>query len=464
MMRLLLCLVLVVFFLSGTHQGAGDSSPSLKQKISQLLIVGIKFNKDISLYKTLLKKEKIGGVLVLGTEKLTFSQVKRDIQQLKDWRGSGPAPLLIGIDQEGGRVRRLRSGIGWYPGNLALGAIGSSHLIERVAWSTGKSLVDLGVNFNFAPVLDVDRTMKNPVMDRRCFSDNPETVSILGQAFIEGLTTSGIKPVGKHFPGHGGVLLDSHLELPVNTNSKKHIFKTDLVPFIDAINANIRYLMTSHVLYTHLDSENAATFSKKILTDLLRHDLGFSGVVMTDDLAMGAAKEFGNLSTRLIRALKAGADLIIVSSPWYEVESMLKSVIEKAYKDSELRQSIERSYSRVIAEALSPSYPKRSAELSGLESEIRRKSITIFRNKNNVIPMDKNVSELFVISKIEDIEKSKNKTNKIGLLVGPIHLLNDMQDFDGIVIGYHRTKAIINAALKVISGEEKALGILPATL
>ncbi|MFA5551882.1 MAG: glycoside hydrolase family 3 N-terminal domain-containing protein [Trueperaceae bacterium] len=223
----------------------------------------------------------------------------------------GHPPPLIGIDQEGGQLQAVSHGATELPGNMALGAVGSEELARRTGAVLGRELLALGVNMNFAPVLDLATQPDNDAMGVRVFGTAPALAARLGAALIEGMQQEGVLATAKHFPGHGDTHLDSHLAAPV-INAELHLLEArELEPFAAAMRAGVAAVMTCHAYYPALDPDNVATHSAKILKDLLRDRLGFGGLVVTDALDMSGVGSMPDLE-RAVRAVRAGADLAML--------------------------------------------------------------------------------------------------------------------------------------------------------
>jgi len=237
-------------------------------------------------------------------------QILRLTSALQDALGD-QTPALIGVDQEGGAVARLRDGVVALPSMMALGATNDTSLARRAARRLGSDLRALGINLDFAPVLDLALEPRNTVIGTRSFAGDPHAVSEFGRAFAEGLRDGGVVAVGKHFPGHGATEIDSHVALPIITVDAATLRTRDLVPFVDAIAARIPALMTAHVVIPSLDPDSPATMSRPILHDLLRGELHFEGAVFSDCVEMAA---LGEADAELApRALEAGVDCILIS-------------------------------------------------------------------------------------------------------------------------------------------------------
>ncbi len=224
--------------------------------------------------------------------------------------GGQPTPL-IGIDQEGGQLVAIAEGATELPGNMALGATRSPALAEAAGKLCGLELLAMGINMNFAPSLDVNVNPANPVIGARSFGDNPQAVAALGTAYIRGLQSVGVLATAKHFPGHGDTMTDTHYSMPIVPHSLERMESVELAPFRAAIQAGVGAVMTAHLLFPAMDADQPATLSQRILTDFLRRDMGFNGLIVTDAMDMHAVAQFGpEASVRA--ALHAGADLILL--------------------------------------------------------------------------------------------------------------------------------------------------------
>jgi beta-N-acetylhexosaminidase len=238
--------------------------------------------------------------------------------------------VLVAIDEEGGDVTRLEATTGSsYPGNAALGAVDDVALTERVASAMGADLAAVGVNLDLAPVADVNSNPANPIIGIRSFGADPELVSRHVAAFVRGLQTAGVAACAKHFPGHGDTVADSHLELPTVDIDRETYVAQALPPFRAAIDAGARSIMTAHILVAALDDVPATT-SRPILTELLRDELGFEGMVMTDALEMRAISATIGVEEGAVRALAAGADALCLGHDLAEaaVESITRAVVD----------------------------------------------------------------------------------------------------------------------------------------
>lgn len=225
-------------------------------------------------------------------------------------REGGNPPPLIGIDQEGGQLMAVAQGATELPGNMALGATRTPELAEAAGRVLGRELLALGINLNFAPIMDVNNNPLNPVVGARSFGDDPANVSALGRALIRGLQSAGVIATAKHFPGHGDTTTDSHHAVPVVNHPRERLDAVELFPFREAVAEGVGAVLSAHVIYEALDSEQPATLSRRIMTELLRGEMGYTGLTLTDAMDMHAVSERGERSIQ--EALHAGNDLILL--------------------------------------------------------------------------------------------------------------------------------------------------------
>ncbi|GAA1765804.1 glycoside hydrolase family 3 N-terminal domain-containing protein [Agromyces humatus] len=256
-------------------------------------------------------RDGLGGVCIFGQNVESAEQLRTLNATL---RGANP-DAVIAIDEEGGDVTRLFYDRGApFPGNAVLGRIDDVELTRRVATAVGEALVGTGCTLTFAPDVDVNANPDNPVIGVRSFGADAELVARHTAAWIDGLQQTGVAASAKHFPGHGDTATDSHLELPVVDLPIETLRARELVPFRAAIAADSRTIMTSHILLPQLDAEHPATLSPRILQGLLRGELGFEGVIVTDALDMAGASGVHGIPEAAVRALAAGCDLLCIGT------------------------------------------------------------------------------------------------------------------------------------------------------
>nr|WP_136252710.1 glycoside hydrolase family 3 protein [Ningiella ruwaisensis] len=325
-----------------------------------------------SAIEAFLSENKLGGVILFSENLVNPNQTLSLIHDLQVANAKGhQIPLYIGLDQEGGRVMRLpREHFQSFLGNMALAAVDEKNAIsltQQTASYTAQALKALGFNLNFAPVLDVNSNPENPIINVRAYSQFPQKVADLGISYIQQLQKYDIAAVAKHFPGHGDTYTDSHLGLPRVDHTLDTIKSVDLYPFAQAINhAELDMIMTAHIQYPELDDSvfrskdgnktiTPATFSKKILTELLREQMGFDGIIVTDALDMAAISQFYTEREAVMKAFEAGADIALMPfkiSTKEEANSfskMLDDLSLQIEKDRSLQKHLVESYKRIIA-------------------------------------------------------------------------------------------------------------------
>ena len=286
--------------------------------------------------------EGVGGVILLGGG---AAELRLRTRQLASWADQ---PLLLCADVEEGVGQRF-AGASWLPPPLGVGQIhghdpeGARRLAERYGRCTGREARALGLNWVLGPVCDVNNNPANPVINVRAWGEQPTVVSELAASFIAGVQGEGVLACAKHFPGHGDTAADSHLALPVLPHSRERLDAIELPPFRRAIACGVATLMTAHLLLPELDPERPATLSPRVLTQLLRHDLGFDGLVVTDALVMEAIAARHGPGEAAVLALEAGADLVLMpADPWKAMEAILESVQDGRLSEERLCLSLER--------------------------------------------------------------------------------------------------------------------------
>jgi beta-N-acetylhexosaminidase len=266
-------------------------------------------------------------------------------------RGAAPddLPLLVSIDQEGGLVMRLRGVATDWPAMLAVGTAGEPARTQQVGRALGDELAALGIGWDFAPVLDVHTNPANPVIGNRAFGTTPEAAAAHALAFWRGLRGAGVVGCGKHFPGHGDTRTDSHHELPVVDHDVARLRAVELAPFAAAAQAGMEAFMTAHVLFPALDPDWPATLSRKILTGVLRGELGFRGVIVSDDLGMKAVADRYPIEDLAVGCIEAGADHLLVREPAGRQIAAHEALVRAAESRADFRARVEESAARVAA-------------------------------------------------------------------------------------------------------------------
>ncbi len=465
MCAVVLCTAVFAVSCGGTNAvdeegSATVSRMTLDEKLSQMIIPAIRtWNEnevtdldEVPDLKEALKKHQYGGIILFAQNiKDTEQTVKLvsglQANNLANEEASVHIPYLMPLDEEGGIVIRLTDGTRM-TGNMAIGATGDA--AEENALATGRiigeELSALGFNADFAPVVDVNNNAANPVIGVRSFSDDPGTVAALGTSYMDGLAGMNIVASCKHFPGHGDTDVDSHIGTPTVEKTYEQLQQTELVPFETMIGHGVDMVMTAHITFPKIDDKVTygdgtegyypATMSKKIITDILRGDLGYDGVVVTDALEMDAIMNAALVegepqSTEYMvnvaeKVINAGVDILLIpkdlkdaeSAAFYDdyisgleakvedgtipeeridesVERILKlkekyGIEESAYSDNDIEESVENAKSVVG-----------SVEHHKDEMEIARGAITVLKNDGNTLPISKDADRVFLLGRVE---------------------------------------------------------------
>jgi beta-N-acetylhexosaminidase len=290
-------------------------------------------------------RSELGGVMLFRPNIESPAQVAALVASLRQASPSD-APLVVSVDQEGGRVQRLRAPLTEWPDMASVAAAGDSNRTRAVGRALGSELAALGIGWNLAPVLDVHTNPQNPVIGDRAFGSQPGLVTDHALAFWRGLREAHVLGCGKHFPGHGDTETDSHLELPSVAHADERLRAVELPPFAAAIRAGIEALMTAHVVYSEWDGF-PATLSRRICRDLLRNQLGFAGMLVSDDLGMAAVAQRYEAGELVVESLLAGVDHFLVREPLERQVRAFEALVKAGQRWPAVRTRIEESAQRV---------------------------------------------------------------------------------------------------------------------
>lgn len=393
----------------------------------------------------LIKQYHIGGVILFRENTVTADQTIRLTRAYQD--AAEKYGMLISVDQEGGIVTRPQTGTD-FPGNMALGATRSEELAGKVGKVIGEELEADGINMDFGPVMDVNVNPDNPVIGVRSFGADPQLVADLGKAYLNGLHQTNTASTAKHFPGHGDTAVDSHLGLPEVPYDMDRLKQVELYPFQQAMNAGIDAIMTAHVTFPKIDDTKVisqkdgteislpATLSYKVLTGLMRGQMGFKGVIVTDAMNMGAIVDNFGAVDAAIRAVNAGADILLMPVGVEQVANGLyNAVYSGAIPVTRIDQSVERILTLKLNRSIvKPEVEKNiddqvanalkvvgSPEHKQIEKEVAAKSITLVKNDHllplNVAKEDKiavvGYSGYYVQSLVDEVKKHHNNVTYI---------------------------------------------------
>jgi beta-N-acetylhexosaminidase len=313
--------------------------------IGQMLMVGVNATELSAEERLVFGEVGIGGFILYKHNLSDPEQIVALCRSLWDLKTDHPP--FIAIDEEGGRVHRLPAPFTHFPPAAVIAGRNDPDLAYRLGKATAEELTLVGINLNFAPVLDVNSNPKNPVIGDRSFAADPAKVIKFSEKWTRGLRDGGVIPCGKHFPGHGNTDKDSHLDLPVVDRSLEELKAVELPPFADACRNKIEALMTAHVLYRALDAELAATLSHPIITGLLRQKLGYDGVVFSDNMEMKAISDHYGDQEAAGFCARAGVNALLYGHELGKALSAFEFLASEAAGDTGLRGQVENSYSRI---------------------------------------------------------------------------------------------------------------------
>jgi len=391
---------------------------SIEEKAGQVVVGffrGPSFNEHLA---EVIGDYRLGGVILYGItgnieDVGQVAQLVFDIQTYA--REKGTLPLFVAIDQEGGLVNRINQGLTVFPGNMALGAAGDEALSREAARVTARELRILGVNMNFAPVVDVNSEPANPIIGIRSFGSDPELVAQMGRAVISPYREEKVIATAKHFPGHGDTDIDSHYGLPLITRSFEELESIELYPFRSMIEGGVPAVMSAHIEVPALEPASGvpATLSQSILQGLLRVEMGFAGVIVADSLGMGALDQhYGIVETALL-AFDAGCDILLLGAdrghePEEQIEvvqALIDAVETGRISEARLDESVRRILNlKLKTDILRNPFPRfrefsnlADSENVALAKNIAEKSVTLVRNENNLLPLSKEAGTVPVL-------------------------------------------------------------------
>ena len=322
------------------------NSMTLDEKIGQMIITGFdgsEYNDDMD---RLINEYKVGGVILFARNIEDSSQMIELTRALQE--NNNNIPLFISIDEEGGRVSRLPDDIEKFPAAFDIGLINNDQTAYENGKEIGYTLKRLGINLDYAPVLDIYSNENNTVIGDRAFSKEESIVSTMGIATMEGIEDADIIPVVKHFPGHGDTEVDSHYGLPIVYKTLEELRNFEFIPFVKAIESGCDVIMVSHIILNEVDSSNPASLSKIVISDLLRKDLEFDKVVITDDMSMGAITSIMSIEEACIKSIEAGCDILLLGNAYEEIEQVINSIKLKLYNGEISEEHINKSVNRIL--------------------------------------------------------------------------------------------------------------------
>lgn len=324
-------------------------SMSINEKIGQLMIVGFNGTSVDENLNDLVKNSYIGGVILFKDNVESLDGVTELINNIKLLNIENKIPLFISVDEEGGVVSRTPNEFLKLPSSLSIGAYNNENMSYKVGEIIAQELKLMGYNMDYAPVLDVLSNPNNTVIGSRAFGRDVDTVSNLGVSVMKGISENNVISVVKHFPGHGDTSVDSHYGLPLVEKSLEELKELEFIPFQWAINNGADVIMVSHILLQSIDSENPATMSKKIISNILRNEMNFDGVVISDDMTMAAIMDNYDIGEASVKAINAGVDIILVCHGYDNEMQVLNSISEAVNSGEITEERLNESVYRILS-------------------------------------------------------------------------------------------------------------------
>lgn len=395
---------------------------TLEEKIGQMLclsFIGTEYNEQLA---TLIEKYNIGTIIEFGHNIVNLKQVHEMNYQIHK---HSKYPIFIGLDHEGGMVRRIMNDVTYLPGAMALGNATEEEMY-KIYNQVGKELRLLGYNMNYMPSVDVNNNPYNPVINSRSYSDEAIMVAKKGKIAAQAMQDALMLPTPKHFPGHGNTNVDSHIGLPVVESTKEDLYNIELKPFKEVIDNNVDGIMVAHILFKNIDSTYPSSISKEMITTVLKEELGFKGLIITDSLTMNAIYKRYSIREIVKYAVNAGNDIIMFcgEANMYDQEKIISEFIDLV-KTGEIPMSrIEESVKKVIALKEKYKFDMGNNCLGNVDfkndfnkepdlaKELTARSITLFKDENNLLPLKKEEKVLSIFPKFGAASLIDNKDNE----------------------------------------------------
>ena len=353
---------------------------SLDEKIGQMLVVGIEGYDLNDNTKSLLNNSKVGGVILFSKNVKDTNQLLNLLNSLKKENKKNKLPLFLSVDEEGGRVTRMPVEFKKLPTNEAIGKLNDENFSYKIGSTIANEIGSFGFNMDFAPVLDINSNPNNPVIGDRSYGADVNKVSNLGIQTMKGIKSGNVIPVVKHFPGHGDTSVDSHMGLPTVNADLKRLHGFELIPFASAIKNNADAVMIAHILLPKVDGENPSSLSKIIITGILRKELNFNGIIITDDMTMGAIVKNYNIGEAAIKSVVAGTDIVLVCHG-YDNEVAVINALKNAVSKGDIKvENIDQSVYRILS--LKQKYNLKDEIINSIDvNDINNKINKLLKNK-----------------------------------------------------------------------------------
>ncbi|WP_278555267.1 glycoside hydrolase family 3 protein [Elizabethkingia bruuniana] len=445
------------------------NSLSQDEKLGQLFITALYTNKDqnhINFVRQLVNKEKIGGIILMQ------DNAAQEIDLVNEFQESSRVPLLIGMDAEWGLYQRIAAAHK-FPWAITLGAIQDDRLIYEMASKIASDAKRMGVNWDFAPVVDVNTNPSNPIIGNRSFGSDVQNVIRKGLAYSNGLQDNGVLAAIKHFPGHGDTDKDSHLDLPVVKHNIDRLNNTELAPFKALMDKNVGGVMVAHLYVPALESKTGvpASVSYSIITDLLKKKFGYKGLIITDALNMGAVASRYKAGELDKKAFAAGNDIMLFSQGVSEG----KKLIQQAIDNGEIPQSrIEESVKKILLTKYYLGLPNfKKISTNNINNDLNNEShaqiseklyanaLTLLKNDQKLLPLQKNETVYYV-----PLEEAPYKTfaselgNNINLIVKKANEISSIPSGAKVIVGFHKDNSTAYKPYKISAASKAVLSKL----
>lgn len=445
------------------------NSLSQDEKLGQLFITALYTNKDqnhINFVRQLVNKEKIGGIILMQ------DNAAQEIDLVNEFQESSRVPLLIGMDAEWGLYQRIAAAHK-FPWAITLGAIQDDKLVYEMASKIASDAKRMGVNWDFAPVVDVNTNPSNPIIGNRSFGSDVQNVIRKGLAYSNGLQDNGVLAAIKHFPGHGDTDKDSHLDLPVVKHNIDRLNNTELAPFKALMDKNVGGVMVAHLYVPALESKSGvpASVSYSIITDLLKKKFGYKGLIITDALNMGAVASRYKAGELDKKAFAAGNDIMLFSQGVSEG----KKLIQQAIDNGEIPQSrIEESVKKILLTKYYLGLPNfKKISTNNINSDLNNEShaqlseklyanaLTLLKNDQKLLPLQKNETVYYV-----PLEEASYNTfaselgSNINLIVKKASEISSIPSGAKVIVGFHKDNSTAYKPYKISAASKAVLNKL----
>lgn len=445
------------------------NSLSQDEKLGQLFIVALYTNKGeefINQIRNIVKNEKIGGLILMQDD------AAREINLVNEFQSQSKVPLMIGMDAEWGVFQRIAKAHK-YPWAITLGAIQDKNLITEMSAKIAEDCKRMGINWDFAPVVDVNTNPNNPIIGNRSFGSDVGNVINSASAYANGLQNNGILAAIKHFPGHGDTSTDSHLDLPVVPHDMKRLESVELAPFKAIMNKEIGGVMVAHLYVPSLENEKGipASVSKKIVTGLLKEKLGYKGLIITDALNMGAVANKFKVGELDAMAFKAGNDIMLFSQD----VATGKKLIQKAIDNGEIQQNrVEESVKKILLtkynlglnqynniNPVNVNEDLNNASHSGLVQKMYANALTLIKDDKKLLPLDCKETYYYVPLEEAPYETFLNQLN-LGTTVifKNSNEINTIPANSKVIVGFHKDNSTAYKPYKISDASKKILSDL----